>query len=70
MSERTVAEAGGSFGCLVFLVGHFPVHSTIAICFFVVIVRAVAGELGVGMSGHCAGEEIFERPRTVEVDVG
>ena len=70
MSQRTVAEASGSFGCLVFLVGHVPVHSTATICFFVVIVRAIAGEFGVGMGGHCDGEEVFERPRAVEVEVG
>lgn len=70
MSERTIAEASGSFGGLVFLVGHFPVHAAVAIGFFVVVFGGVAGELGVGVGGHCGGEEIFKRPRGVEVEVG
>lgn len=72
MSERTVAEASGGFGRLVFLVGHFTVQTAVAVAvgFFVVVVGCVTGKLGVGMSGHCDGEEIFERPRTVEVEVG
>lgn len=70
MGERTVAEASGSFGGLVFLVGHLSVDATAAICLLAEVVGAVAGEGGVGVSGHCDGEEIFEGPRSVEVDVG
>ena len=70
MGERTVAEAGGSFGGLMFLVGHFSVGATVAVGLFVIVVGAVAGECGVGVSGHCGGEEIFEGPRGVEVAVG
>lgn len=69
MSERTVAEASGSFGGLVFLVGHFTVHAAGAVGFFVVVVGGVASEFGVGLGGHCDGEEIFKRPRGVEMEV-
>lgn len=70
MSERTVAKASGSFGGLLFLVGHLAVHAVVAVGFFVVIVGGVAGEVGVGMGGHGDGEEVFKRPRGVEVEVG
>lgn len=53
-----------------FLVGHLSVGATAAVGLFVVVVGAVAGEGGVGLSGHCDGEEIFKGPRSVEVDVG
>ena len=70
MGERTVAEASGSLGGLMFLVGHVSVDATAAIGLFIVVVGAVASEGGVGLSGHCDGEEIFKGPRGVEVDVG
>ena len=70
MSERTVAEASGGCGCLMFLVGHLTVHSAGAVGFFVVAVGGIASEGGVWLCSHCGGEEIFERPRTVEVEVG
>lgn len=69
MSERAVAEASGSFGGLMFLVGHVAVHPAVAVGFFVVIVGGVASESGIGLGGHCDGEEIFKRPRGVEVKV-
>lgn len=69
MGKRTVAEASSSFGGLVLLVGHFTVHTAVAVGFFVVAIGAVAGEFGVGVGGHCDGEEIFKRPRAVEVEV-
>ena len=67
--ERTVAEASGSFGGLMFLVGHLAIHTAAAVGLFVVAVGGVAGEVGVGVSGHGDGEEIFERPGAVEVEV-
>ena len=70
MSERTVAEVSGGFGGLMFLVGHFAVQWAVAVGFFVEVVGAIAGEFGVGLGGHCDGEEIFKRPRAVEVEVG
>ena len=69
MSERTVAEASSGFGGLMFLVGHFAVDSTVSIGFFIIIVGAIASELGIRLGGHCDGEEIFKRPRTAEVGV-
>lgn len=69
MSERTVAEASGSFGGLMFIVGHFTVHAAVAVGFFIVVFGGVAGEFGVGVSSHCDGEEIFKRPRGMEVKV-
>ena len=69
MSERTVAEAGGSFGGLMLFVGHFTVHAAVAVGFFVVVVGSVAGEFGIGVGGHGDGKEIFKRPRRVEVSV-
>lgn len=69
MSERTVAEASGSFGGLVFIVGHLAVHTAVPIGFFVVAFGSVAGEVGVGVGSHCDGEEIFERPRAMEVEI-
>ena len=69
MSERTVAEASGSFGGLVFVMGHFTVHAAVAVGFFVVVVGSVASEFSVGLRGHCDGEEIFESPRGVEMEV-
>ena len=70
MCERAVAEASGSFGGLMFLVRHFPIEGAVAVGFFVKVFGGVAGEVGVGMGGHCDGEEIFQRPRAVEVEVG
>ncbi len=70
MSERTVAEASGSFGGLMFLVGHLAIHAVVAVGFFVEVVGGVAGEIGIGVGGHGDGEEIFERPRGMEVAVG
>lgn len=70
VGKRTVAEASGSFGGLMFLVGHLSVGTTAAVGLFVVSVGAVACEGSVGLSGHCDGEEIFEGARSVEVDVG
>ena len=70
MSERTVAEASGGCGCLMFLLGHLTVHCAVAVGFLVVVVGGIASEVGVWLGGHCGGEEIFERPRTVEVEVG
>ena len=70
MSERTVAKASGSFGGLLFVVGHLAIHAVIAIGFYVVVFGGVAGEFGIGVGGHGDGEEIFERPRGVEVEVG
>ena len=70
MSERTVAEASGSFGGLMFIVGHLAIHAVVAVGFFVVAVGGVAGEFGIGVGGHGYGEEIFEGPRGVEVAVG
>ena len=69
MSEGTVAEASGSFGSLMFLVGHLAIHPAAAVGLFVVAFGAVAGEVGVGVSGHGDGEEIFKRPGAVEVEV-
>lgn len=69
MSERPVAEASGSFGGLMFLVGHLAVHTGVAIGFFVVAVGSVTGEFGIGLCSHGDGEEIFKRPRGVEVKV-
>ena len=68
VSERPVAEASGSFGGLMFLVGHLAVDASFAIRFFVVALGGVAGEFGVG-GGHGDGEEIFKRPRGVEVKI-
>lgn len=68
MSKRPIAEASGSFGGLMLLVGHLAVDAAVAIGFFVVAVGAVAGEFGVG-GGHGDGEEIFKRPTGVEVKV-
>ena len=69
MSERTVAEASGGFGGLVFVVGHSTVGRAVPVGFFVKGLGGVAGEVGVGIGGHCDGEEIFKRPRAVEVEV-
>lgn len=68
MSERPIAEASGSFGGLMLLVGHLAVDAAIAIGFFVVAFGGVASKFGVG-GGHGDGEEIFKRPRGVEVKV-
>ena len=69
MSEGTVAEASGSFGGLMLLMGHLAIDGAAAVGLFVVAVGGVAGEVGVGVSGHGDGEEIFERPGAVEVEV-
>ena len=49
VSQRAIAEAGGSFGCLVLLRAHLAIYAS-AIGFFVVITRAVARVLGIGVS--------------------
>ena len=51
------------------LMGHLAIHGAAAVGLFVVAVGGVAGEVGVGVSGHGDGEEIFERPGAVEVEV-
>lgn len=70
MSERTVAEASGSFGGLMFLVGHLAIQSAAAVGFLVVAVGGVSGEVGVGVGGHCDGKKIFKRPRAMKMQVG
>ena len=68
MSERPIAESSGSFGSLMLFVGHLAVDAAVAIGFFVVAFGGVACEFGV-RGGHGDGEEIFKRPRGVEVKV-
>ena len=69
MSQRTVAEASGGFGGLMFFMGHFAREcAAVAIGLFVVVGRGIAGEVGVGLSCHCDGEEIFKRPGIMEVE--
>ena len=71
MGKRAVAKASGSFGSLMFFMGHFASHSAaVTIGFFIVVVGGIAGEVGVGLSGHCDREEVFKRPGIMEVDEG
>lgn len=51
MGERTISEASGGFGGLMLLVAHFAV----AVGFLVIAFGGVAGEVGVGVSGHGDG---------------
>ena len=55
VSERTVAEAGGGFGGLVFLVGHFALNTVVAglVVLFVEAVDALPGVFGVRHGRHC-----------------
>ncbi len=71
VGEGPVAEAGGGPGGLVLLVGHLASHAGAgAVGLFVVGLGAVAGELGVGVGGHCEGEEVGEGGVCFEVEVG
>ena len=60
MGERTIAEASSSFGCLVFFMRHFAVHTARAIGLFVKVLR---------LSGHGDVNESFKRLGSLEMCV-
>ena len=73
MRKRTVAETSGSFGGLVLLVGHFPIHGTavaMAIQLFIVVAEGIASVLRVRLGGHCDVDESFEGLESLDVGVG
>ena len=63
--ERTITEASGGFGGLVFFMGHFASHATVG--FLVVVARRVAGMLSVGVGRHGEGEEVLKGLGSFEV---
>ena len=52
MSKRPIAETGGGFGGLVFLVGHLTLHAG-TVGLFVVVALGIARMVDVGSGGHC-----------------
>ena len=54
MGERTVTEASGGFGSLMFFMRHFSM-GTGTVELFVVVLRRIAGMLGVGHGRHGEG---------------
>ncbi len=70
VGERPIAEAGGGFGSLVLVVGHFSIYAAAgAVGLFVVAIWGIARELGVAVGGHCEGEEVGEGGMCFEVEV-
>jgi len=69
MGERTIAETSSGFGRLVLFVGHFTMGAG-AVRLFVVVLRRVAGVVGIGHGGHCGGEESREGLGGLKVGVG